>query len=90
MICTDLAARGLDFPARVDHVVNFDFPKSPIDYLHRTGRTARAGKSGKVRACGRRARAARQEKNPKPCSGQPVVPLQALALAVEASATFLC
>lgn len=56
MVCTDLAARGLDFPARVDHVVNFDFPKSPIDYLHRTGRTARAGSSGKVRFGGRTGR----------------------------------
>jgi superfamily II DNA/RNA helicase len=49
MVCTDLAARGLDFPSRIDHVVNFDFPKTPVDYLHRTGRTARAGSSGKVR-----------------------------------------
>jgi superfamily II DNA/RNA helicase len=40
MICTDIAARGLDVP-EVDHVLMFDFPLNPIDYLHRAGRTAR-------------------------------------------------
>jgi hypothetical protein len=35
MVCTDLAARGLDFPGQVEHVVNFDFPYNPVDYLHR-------------------------------------------------------
>lgn len=46
LVCTDLAARGLDLA--VDHVIMFDFPHSPIDYLHRTGRTARMGAKGKV------------------------------------------
>ncbi|EQC26415.1 hypothetical protein SDRG_15760 [Saprolegnia diclina VS20] len=47
LVCTDLAARGLDLSA-VDHVINFDFPKSSVDYLHRAGRTGRAGKRGIV------------------------------------------
>uniref|UniRef100_A0A0C9RRG5 TSA: Wollemia nobilis Ref_Wollemi_Transcript_19326_976 transcribed RNA sequence n=1 Tax=Wollemia nobilis TaxID=56998 RepID=A0A0C9RRG5_9CONI len=46
LVCTDLAARGLDLA--VDHVIMFDFPLTPIDYLHRTGRTARMGAKGKV------------------------------------------
>ncbi|XP_020581847.1 DEAD-box ATP-dependent RNA helicase 39 [Phalaenopsis equestris] len=46
LVCTDLAARGLDLA--VDHVIMFDFPKNSIDYLHRTGRTARMGAKGKV------------------------------------------
>ena len=45
---THWACRGLDVPGRVDHVVNFDFPLNPVDYLHRTGRTARAGASGRI------------------------------------------
>ncbi|RHY27980.1 hypothetical protein DYB25_013393 [Aphanomyces astaci] len=47
LVCTDLAARGLDL-VHVDHVINFDFPKSSVDYLHRAGRTGRAGKRGIV------------------------------------------
>ncbi|CAN1220826.1 DEAD-box ATP-dependent RNA helicase 39 [Linum grandiflorum] len=46
LVCTDLAARGLDLD--VDHVVMFDFPSNSVDYLHRTGRTARMGAKGKV------------------------------------------
>merc|ERR1719247_3117879 len=45
LVTTDLAARGLDNLA-VDHVVQFDFAKSAADYLHRCGRTARAGRRG--------------------------------------------
>ena len=48
LITTDLAARGLDFGGKVKYVVNFDFPHSKVDYLHRTGRTARANAAGKV------------------------------------------
>lgn len=48
LVCTDLAARGLDLTGRVDCVVNFDFPLNAVDYLHRTGRTARAGASGMI------------------------------------------
>lgn len=47
LVCTDLAARGLDFPS-VKHVVMFDFPNSAVDYVHRAGRTGRAGESGLV------------------------------------------
>ncbi|KAF4319770.1 hypothetical protein BBO99_00004974 [Phytophthora kernoviae] len=47
LVCTDLAARGLDV-ASVKHVVMFDFPKSAVDYVHRAGRTGRAGERGLV------------------------------------------
>jgi len=47
MVCTDIAARGLDIP-EIDHVVLFDFPLNPIDYLHRAGRCGRAGRKGTV------------------------------------------
>ena len=47
LVCTDRAARGVDFDAApVDHVVLFDFPKDPAEYVRRVGRTARAGRSG--------------------------------------------
>lgn len=47
LIATDVAARGLDIPD-VTHVVNYDIPENPEDYVHRIGRTARAGKTGKA------------------------------------------
>ena len=45
LIATDIAARGLDI-TDVTHVINFDTPESPNDYLHRIGRTGRVGKDG--------------------------------------------
>ena len=47
LVATDIAARGLDV-ADVEHVVNFDFPRSPEDYVHRIGRTARLAATGKA------------------------------------------
>ncbi|KAH0448131.1 hypothetical protein IEQ34_021931 [Dendrobium chrysotoxum] len=45
MVATDVAARGLDIP-HVAHVINFDLPRDIDGYVHRIGRTGRAGKSG--------------------------------------------
>lgn len=49
LVCTDIGARGLDIP-QVDSVVMFDFPLNAMDYLHRSGRTARGKGKGKVTA----------------------------------------
>ncbi|CAB9515653.1 dependent RNA helicase [Seminavis robusta] len=47
LVCTDRAGRGVDFGAApVDHVVLFDFPRDPAEYVRRVGRTARAGREG--------------------------------------------
>lgn len=45
LVCTDVAARGLDIP-EISHVYNYDLPRTSDDYIHRIGRTARAGKDG--------------------------------------------
>jgi ATP-dependent RNA helicase DeaD len=47
LIATDVAARGLDIEG-ITHVINYDIPENPEDYVHRIGRTARAGKEGKA------------------------------------------
>jgi len=47
LVATDVAARGIDIPG-VSHVYNFDLPEVPENYVHRIGRTARAGAGGKA------------------------------------------
>lgn len=47
LVATDIAARGLDIPL-LPHVINFELPNVPEDYVHRIGRTGRAGASGEA------------------------------------------
>ncbi|MDC3146493.1 DEAD/DEAH box helicase [Alphaproteobacteria bacterium] len=47
LVATDVAARGLDIP-HIEHVINYDIPQNPEDYIHRIGRTARAGAMGRA------------------------------------------
>ncbi|KAI1161845.1 P-loop containing nucleoside triphosphate hydrolase protein [Nemania serpens] len=47
IVASDLVARGIDLPS-LDHVVNYDMPSSIASYVHRVGRTARAGNTGKA------------------------------------------
>lgn len=45
LVATDVAARGLDVP-EISHVINYDLPSNPEEYVHRIGRTGRAGRTG--------------------------------------------
>ncbi|HOO56917.1 MAG TPA: DEAD/DEAH box helicase [bacterium] len=47
LVATDVAARGLDVD-RISHVINYDIPQGPEDYIHRVGRTGRAGRNGET------------------------------------------
>lgn len=47
LVATDLAARGIDIKF-LPYVVNFELPRSPKDYIHRIGRTGRAGSEGEA------------------------------------------
>ena len=45
LVATDIAARGIDVP-NISHVINYELPNEPESYVHRIGRTARAGAEG--------------------------------------------
>lgn len=47
LVATDVAARGLDIP-HIEHVINYDLPQAPEDFIHRIGRTGRAGAKGQA------------------------------------------
>ncbi len=47
LVATDVAARGIDINL-LPHVVNYELPRSPADYVHRIGRTGRAGEEGQA------------------------------------------
>ncbi len=47
LVASDVAARGLDIK-NVSHIINYDISRTPSDYIHRSGRTARAGEAGKI------------------------------------------
>jgi len=69
LVCTDVAARGLHIE-NVSHVYNYEIPKNAKDYVHRIGRTARAGEEGKGHRKG--------SAGPPPAWNQPRRPLPAL------------
>jgi superfamily II DNA/RNA helicase len=77
LVASDVAARGLDIPA-VSHIFNFDVPHHPDDYIHRIGRTGRAGLSGTaitlVAPADGKSLAAIER-----LTGQPIPPMGALA-----------
>lgn len=47
LVATDVASRGIDIP-HIEHVINYSLPENPDDYIHRIGRTARAGAKGET------------------------------------------
>lgn len=47
LICSDVMGRGVDFKG-LNMVINFDFPQSGVDYIHRVGRTGRLGRAGRA------------------------------------------
>ncbi|QDU61431.1 ATP-dependent RNA helicase RhlE [Planctomycetes bacterium Pan216] len=75
LVATDLASRGLDFSS-ISHVINFDLPDTPEVYVHRIGRTGRAGASGQaISFCSRDER--NQLRSIERLTGQPV-PVQSI------------